>query len=360
MQHSTMHATLFDTIWKEDNAARKKWRERLSTMGLDGVLNGIDVVDPKLLSAVVERIATRDEGWRLDALLRDPDLPTYAREAADRRREAVTAKEFMNDIIHRATMLWQMAMHDRAGTQWYEVSSGLAARLRHTELRGLDCDDLRLPFEAIGLLVPTSAELCLPPSNGSHPITETYIVEEPAPERRWRMLVVSPTEGGRFMMERLTIPLPAGGSIDESIAYAKSRIAKVSESASFEGWEDHFRWAMNAVLYASSAENRRVIWNDKEAKQLSDRIAKLPDGPKRKKLQERLRRLDSSQRTLLGPDVSMPPAEERTKGGVLIVRTRVQGHWKQQPYGEGSRERKLIWIQPYWRGPDESETATGR
>jgi hypothetical protein len=34
------------------------------------------------------------------------------------------------------------------------------------------------------------------------------------------------------------------------------------------------------------------------------------------------------------------------------VQTLVRGHWKHQPYGPGLTARKLIHIEPYWRGPD--------
>jgi hypothetical protein len=35
------------------------------------------------------------------------------------------------------------------------------------------------------------------------------------------------------------------------------------------------------------------------------------------------------------------------------VRTLVRGHWKMQPYGKGSSLRKVIWRQPFWRGPED-------
>jgi hypothetical protein len=33
----------------------------------------------------------------------------------------------------------------------------------------------------------------------------------------------------------------------------------------------------------------------------------------------------------------------------------VRGHWKLQRSGEGGRERKRIFVEPYWRGPDGTE-----
>ena len=39
------------------------------------------------------------------------------------------------------------------------------------------------------------------------------------------------------------------------------------------------------------------------------------------------------------------------------VQSLVRGHWKTQACGESASERKLIHIEPYWRGPDESPLA---
>lgn len=44
-------------------------------------------------------------------------------------------------------------------------------------------------------------------------------------------------------------------------------------------------------------------------------------------------------------------------GGALKVQTLVRGHWKNQPCGPGSSERKFIHIEPYWRGPEDAPIA---
>ena len=62
--------------------------------------------------------------------------------------------------------------------------------------------------------------------------------------------------------------------------------------------------------------------------------------------------LDKRRRIILGPDVQLEVLDGGT-GAPLTVRVRVQGHWKRQPHGPGKAERKIIWIQPYWRGPDD-------
>ena len=36
------------------------------------------------------------------------------------------------------------------------------------------------------------------------------------------------------------------------------------------------------------------------------------------------------------------------------VQTLVRGHWKHQPHGKGRSERKYIFVEPYWRGPEDA------
>lgn len=44
-------------------------------------------------------------------------------------------------------------------------------------------------------------------------------------------------------------------------------------------------------------------------------------------------------------------------GGRLGVQTLVRGHWKHQPCGPQSKERRFIHIEPHWRGPDNAPIA---
>jgi hypothetical protein len=32
----------------------------------------------------------------------------------------------------------------------------------------------------------------------------------------------------------------------------------------------------------------------------------------------------------------------------------VRGHWRQQAHGPARALRKTLWIQPFWKGPEES------
>lgn len=47
--------------------------------------------------------------------------------------------------------------------------------------------------------------------------------------------------------------------------------------------------------------------------------------------------------------------DRRSETKRLSIRFIVRGHWRKQPFGKGSEERKLIWIKPHYKGPEMSE-----
>lgn len=67
----------------------------------------------------------------------------------------------------------------------------------------------------------------------------------------------------------------------------------------------------------------------------------------------------------LGGDVKIDPrlragarafcvAGSRPQEWELAKRFVVRGHWKQQAYGPGRAERKMIFVEPYWKGPADA------
>lgn len=50
--------------------------------------------------------------------------------------------------------------------------------------------------------------------------------------------------------------------------------------------------------------------------------------------------------------------EGRQPGKKLSVQVLVAGHWKRQPHGPKSMLRKMIWREPYWRGPEDAPVLT--
>lgn len=265
-------------------------------------------------------------------------------------------------------MHYSMSAHRLAGRHVYEISSGLASRLRHTELRGLTSDDLELPYRSIYLGVPREADLKIWNDQSKwHKVIGVYVTEQVLPSRSWRFLVcgepkplaVAPgVVDDNDALVYFQVPLPSGLSLEKTLALSQDQCIKdVAELKTagvdtfgpmVEVWPNIFKWAMNVVLYMSmpGVELKKFIYN-KEARDLVNRVKKAPKGKKRARLQSRLSKLNPRSHVILGQSIPM-----NWGGWALTVRVRVRGHWRNQPYGPERMYRKLLWIEPHWRGPE--------
>jgi hypothetical protein len=259
---------------------------------------------------------------------------------------------------------WQRACHKRVGRRSYEISPGLAELLLQTELRGLHGADLRLPFESVLLQVPVSLglEMEVQASVGGSSLVREILLTQSlgVGSKRWVLTAVGPGDVLSAQNFSLLLSLPDEVPVDDSLDDLARWLANRKQVVS-RNWRDLFRWAMNVVVYATcgNADVVSDFISNKEARHLWERIQKLSKhSSKRERLRAEWKRLDPQRRIVLGRGViaPRPSVEARGESGtgqLLTVQVRVQGHWKHQPHGPGNKQRKLLWIQPYWRGPED-------
>lgn len=122
-----------------------------------------------------------------------------------------------------------------------------------------------------------------------------------------------------------------------------------------------FRTIANCILYLSSATADLAF----EKSPLIAEIEKLRAASRHWKKQAKqhisLTRAQYSRLdyTHVGGKIAVAPFRPFLMGDgieglrrVLIKRLMVRGHWRNQPYGPQSTLRKLIFVEPYWRGPE--------
>lgn len=276
---------------------------------------------------------------------------------------------------------YHLLTFEMAGKRVYDVSPGLGEKLAHTELRGVMCSDLRLPYEAIYLIVPKLAGLRVwNEETGWHSLVGVYLAEDryvlggsTSSVRGWRIFVVGEGRNNDDLDDAVyffTIALPDDQTVDEALKALSVRMVQDIERANRNGrqlrgpdensWRSIFKWSMNAMLYTTWTDPGEHWISNKEARQLWDRIQKAK-GKKRGELHKRFASLDPKRRIILGKgiivDRRLPKeseeASERGSSSSSVVRVRVSGHWRNQAYGKGRSEHKLIWIEPFWRGPED-------
>jgi hypothetical protein len=257
------------------------------------------------------------------------------------------------------------------GEKVYEISPALAQRLAHTDVRGVDCANVRLPFPTIAFKVP--------PESGFD-IHEVIIMETPAVpaldesmRRAFNKFLDKHNTLRRLNVPENTVPrcftffgarsstlddiivstfwLVDGMPIDEANRLQMSDPAHHTDVAQFT------TFCMNAVLYltwpdANEEFEERVNADWATAKK---KVAQL-NGYKKERAKVKLKTMYANRRIYVGAKVPFLSTPETDSGGgsPLLVRTLVSGHWKMQPCGPKQSERKLIRIEPFWRGPLDS------
>jgi len=300
----------------------------------------------------------------------------------------------MSASIGQFNIVYQMLNYERHGKHCYNVSEGLATLLALTELRGLKCEDMKLPHPCVYLELPEQLGFRIRNVvSGWHRAEGLYISEdardsgrkagviaaEPDGGRCWRVCVVgAPNDTATHALDDalvyFTIPLVEGWNTDDSLKELVSRVhgnstsdpgLNVETEESIAQWLAIFRWSLNVMVYATTPDaDHETIRANPDAESIWRRIQKMPKSSKRDELRAKLKGMDQQERTLLGRSVKLTPAlrsmaEYKANGGgkALLVRTLVSGHWQRFATGEGRKDRTWKFRSPFWRGPEGAPEA---
>jgi hypothetical protein len=125
-----------------------------------------------------------------------------------------------------------------------------------------------------------------------------------------------------------------------------------------------FRLILNAILYLSSSDPE-IVERLSGRKEALDRASSIKSREKAKKARYEARKESELDYFAVGESV---PLIYVRKGDVrdaelpcpndsreYAVRFIVRGHWRNQACGPGLSERRLVWIKPYYKGPEMAD-----
>ncbi len=156
---------------------------------------------------------------------------------------------------------------------------------------------------------------------------------------------------------------PENLGIGLSINLNDENIAHQDDDTFYTDGLAFYRIILNAVLYLSS-EQAELTAKTSPRKEIEDKAKGIVSRPKRRKLLQTTglyTALDYQEvGTSVGPIVINKGSAESSgvgnAGSKPQVRFMVRGHWRRQAHGTESQDRKLIWIRPYYKGPDLAAT----
>ncbi len=237
--------------------------------------------------------------------------------------------------------IWPTLWYEH-GLQRFEIGAKFAASLVCTAVRAEDVE-VRMPFPAFMIQLPDGVF-----ESGGQPISFLTLLH-------YEDAVHVGCFGGSSTVFMIKCGAK-GGSLNGLVRSASPETIEASLSEMDRSWRDttgiheRAREAISQVIFGVCAHL-----------QGGGAGAPLEQLPTRARTNERG---DPVARTYRLYPVVHSDCRDYVRGylrgersSVPHVRTLVMGHYRNQPHGPGRSERKVIWIQPHWRGPEDAPLA---
>jgi hypothetical protein len=235
---------------------------------------------------------------------------------------------------------------EMAGGKIFRVAPALAERLLATRI-DVPAGALRLPFRSLMLVFDDDSSIRAfhagqPFGRTPRGGTISSVIFDLQVDGEACLLATSIHTQGR----------KAHGMIERSMRYGQGSLDAMldthwpgtGDASQRSPAKDFHRLFLNTLLYISSDGARTT----------SPRRAPAPRDPLNRSSREFVLAGDGLVPWRAGP--GLPGGSRVAKSGRgSRARQLVAGHWKYQAHGTKLSERKLLWIEPYWRGPDFAE-----
>jgi hypothetical protein len=340
-----------------------------------------------LMACLIEmaaRSVRRDKSATLFDVMRSP-LYQRMLKATLRYTEG-DAKSKTAGAISEIAELSLVGSHVAHGLRTYEVSEGLLERLKLTGLNGVPDDEVRLPFASTMFQFPrgcirtvaigageTSGTLVDVTGVLLREFAKTYSGLGPEPQRMVELSLFGHRSFDRssreFMVFTIELPLNVAWSerLDLMQKFDPMGVSDADFTPFIRFMPVFWDLLVNLILYATwpEAGQREEVTRNADAAKLLDQMKRHQKGThKHDRAKTALKRTPLYRRIVLGRTVTAVPHSPTGEGGLLKVRTLVQGHWMRVAIGPGKtnerKDRKWIYREPFWRGPEGAPEGTNR
>lgn len=268
----------------------------------------------------------------------------------------------------QAVLLWgyfHMGRFLLSGERSFHLAKDLAHSLFLTELTGVPCGTVRLPYRSIQIQLPPLLRVPESEGRGWCPVEKAFVSDWEDEDGRWLAIYLC----GAAKEPRQTPTdsywrVPVFDNVDistidtyvrEMIPLSQMRVRSTVTADTSESMALATRLIVNSLLYISlpGADVQRE--GEAELRKLRQQAQKHPKkSKKRQRAQQKVREADKRLRTYqVGHSIQLPARlaneaqNESRRGRRVKASWFVRGHWRHQPHGPGRKLRKLIWIQPH-------------
>lgn len=282
----------------------------------------------------------------------------------------------------------ESAIWHRAGRPTFSLTHSCTASLILTDVRGVQMDQLRMPFDVLLVTIPPgflviesdgrTHDLCafsisrttlfhqscdraaareisrlvreqlLASAAGNRPLFAELgrRIDEIAsgmPTSSW--LHVDSVSPGRSMLHKT---LADGKTVEAAIADSNADYVGISSDEERATADALGRLATNVLLYINSTHDQP--WSARSER----RGAAAGEDVVRAPSVWTLGREIKLSREMRDAAVALSHSGRRPREWKLHRAFVVRGHWRNQACGKRHSDRKLIWVKPFWKGPDSA------
>ena len=289
--------------------------------------------------------------------LRHPHVPREVLAEDYRKSRA------LHQLVSAVQNYWLFAINDEVyGRKTFHVGGNLAERLANTELK-VPSELLRPPFGACMFVfddpVTRKAIADVAGVGGIQDDPVSVIVGMVDGEKGPTLGVMAAQanarsgKASRMLVRRLL--LAPGSSVEDALrsTWEPDPGGNMENDEMFFGPGLRFmRIVANSLLYLASSSPD--VSGELRA---ADKVLDIHAGAssKARKEHDRLKRSFAAD-PYIEVGASIPPLDAGSgPSSPLETRFLVRGHWRNQAHGPGMSERKLIRIEPHWKGPDMAD-----
>lgn len=257
----------------------------------------------------------------------------------------------------------------RAGCKIYDIHPNLANRFKITSLRAVPIELLRLPFDTIKLLIPAGLLKCnlsnAPEKEMFAREITTTIADSTLIKGKKEMMIFYQFKSDigyfRIQLSQPEVLRCVEHTFDILLAgdrpsWVEGKPVELT-AQDRQALKAMFEFTLKSILYITGADADVEWWDERSA--LEGQLRRAKSGGKAKEIARRLERAKAlykvGHRIVLSREEKM--MHENINKGLWHVGHRfiVQGHWRHQAHGPHHSERKLIFIEPHYKGPAFTE-----
>jgi hypothetical protein len=247
----------------------------------------------------------------------------------DKTPEIEQAEQVIYDLKSRG--LWA-----EAGYPTLKASHTFTAALASTTVSKENAEDIEVPW--LTFMVHLPSDMFAHPETGEM-IDRLLVSQQTYPKKFATMNAYS-----REKDKQLGMRTPVNGTLADLLFVDEEKLEDLMVSESARLWRVLCRVCVG-LLYTLQHTNN---WKSKYP--IFDSKRTFEKGPPKHRVVIVGRPLNYDAR----PGVAAYLRGDRPGHGPPSVQSLVMGHYKRQVVGIGRRGRKVIWIEPYWRGPKDA------